>query len=149
MPLGEGKVMPYNCRLERRFKLTYRAKFSQGAFGFKVRCTLHEFSLDPHHHPALVRPHSLGQLWYLLKTRFSQINDMSILGGVNIPEDVLGVIFEETTPQDLASAFPYPHLSPLLLGQVCRDWRRLSHGNTSLWKLLRPSSGGLRGLSPC
>lgn len=97
---------------------------------------MHEFSLDPHHHPALVRPHSLGQLWYLLKTRFSQINDMSILGGVNIPEDVLGVIFEETTPQDLASAFPYPHLSPLLLGQVCRDWRRLSHGNTSLWKLL-------------
>ena len=61
---------------------------------------------------------------------------MSILSGVSVPEDVLHAIFEETLPQDLASAFPYPHLSPLLLGQVCGCWRGLTHRNPSLWRLL-------------
>jgi hypothetical protein len=58
---------------------------------------------------------------------------MASLNGVWIPEDVLNAIFEATAPKNLKSALPLPHLSPLLLGHVCRVWRNLSHKNPFLW----------------
>ncbi|KAJ7274148.1 hypothetical protein C8J57DRAFT_1062663, partial [Mycena rebaudengoi] len=54
---------------------------------------------------------------------------------LTIPLEVTSNIFEQSIPED--SPHPSPENAPLLLTQICRQWRATALATPSLWQYIR------------